>query len=39
MKLINLDDAESASLTENVVSTISRKPEFGKKKRFDGIVT
>jgi len=37
MKLINLDEEASASLTENVMSTISKKPEF-KKNRFDGII-
>jgi len=40
MKLINLDDSESSQLTENVKSTISKRPEFGKKKknRFDSII-
>jgi len=37
MKLINLDEEASASLTENVMSTVSKKPEF-KKNRFDGII-
>jgi len=37
MKLINLDEEASASLTENVMSTVSKKPEF-KKNRFDSII-
>lgn len=38
MKLINLDDSASSTLTENVKTTVSKKPEFGKKRRFDGLV-
>jgi len=37
MKLINLNDDASSSLTENIKSSIGKKPEF-KKKRFDGII-
>jgi replicative DNA helicase len=37
MKLINLDSSASSSLTENIKSTIAKKPEFNKK-RFEGLI-